>query len=433
MRLVAGSATDPGRVREGNEDSVLIDDGIYAVADGMGGHRGGEVASWAALEALRDTFLGNAPTTDSLLAGGAAANTAVYDKAREDTSLSGMGTTLAAVARIQASGEPVIGVLNIGDSRVYLAAGDEFVQLTEDHSLVETMVRTGQLTAEEAAVHPRRNVITRALGIESAVEADAWVVSPRIGDRFVLCSDGLFNELSDDQIATVLRRLPNPDHVAWELVRLANEAGGRDNVSVVVVDVAPDSADEAAQSAAASSPIADRTTRITESSEERVVQDSGPEVFVAVPTPSPAPAPTPLPAPEPTAARPRRFTWRVGAFWLAIVALLAISVGAVFFVGHSGYFLKVENGQVVTYSGKREGLLWIKPQRLENTGIAVADLRPRDVDLIDNQTFGGRAAMNSQVVELRRYAEEGKNPTTTTTTTTTLVAPAAAETVSPGP
>ena len=162
-----------------------------------------------------------------------------------------MGTTIVAIALVDdGRGEPVLAIANVGDSRAYRLAGLELEQLTADHSLVADLVREGSLSPEEAAVHPQRNILTRVLGVYDDVPVDHVTVVPHNGDRSVLCSDGLFNEVPEPAIASVLRRLADPADAAHELVRLANEGGGRDNVTVVVVDVVDDAGRAAAASAA---------------------------------------------------------------------------------------------------------------------------------------------------------------------------------------
>ena len=151
-----------------------------------------------------------------------------------------MGTTLCALALVQGDGYEALGVVNVGDSRLYILKEGELEQITEDHSLVATLERQGRLTRAEAAVHPQRNIVTRALGIDSKVMVDSWEIAPVSGDRYLLCSDGLFNEIDDNRIAATLRKLADPTEAANELVRLANEAGGRDNITCVVVDVLGD-------------------------------------------------------------------------------------------------------------------------------------------------------------------------------------------------
>lgn len=239
IRFAHGAATDVGRVRGHNEDSLLVAEALFAVADGMGGHRGGEVASADALETLRTTVLDpdSAAIHDAVLA----ANRHVFERSVTEPQLAGMGTTLCLVALVHdEDSEQSIAIANVGDSRVYLLRDGEFRQITLDHSLVETMVRGGQLSPDEAAVHPGRNVLTRALGIEPDLEVDLFSEPAAAGDRYLLCSDGLYNELSDDEIAATLRRVDAPWNAASELVAAAVDAGGRDNVTVVVVDVIDD-------------------------------------------------------------------------------------------------------------------------------------------------------------------------------------------------
>ncbi len=234
-----GVATDVGRVRSVNQDNAAAIEGFFAVADGMGGHRGGEVASSIAVESLTSSL--PLLSSDELLAAIQESNSAVFRRATDDPGLRGMGTTLCVLALVDdGDAEPLLLLANVGDSRIYKLSGGHFEQMTDDHSMVAEMVREGRITAAEAASHPQRNVLTRALGIDSGLHVDAWHVWPIVGDRWLLCSDGLFNEVSDATIATVLGTTPDPATAAHELVRLANEGGGRDNVTVLVVDVIED-------------------------------------------------------------------------------------------------------------------------------------------------------------------------------------------------
>ena len=238
--LRAGAVTDVGRTRQINQDAPLVADELqlWAVADGMGGHQGGEVASELAVTNLRRSYeLGEGRTLDTLLDAAAGANSAVYDASREDPDLAGMGTTLVAIARTD---DDELAYVSVGDSRIYLLRDGELTRLTVDHSLVEELVREGAITPEEARTHPRRNVVTRVLGIDPFVQVDSDVIIPYSGDRYVLCSDGLFNEVEHDTMASVLRRLADPADAASELVRLANENGGHDNITVLVLDVVDD-------------------------------------------------------------------------------------------------------------------------------------------------------------------------------------------------
>jgi protein phosphatase len=234
--LRPGSATDQGRVRPSNQDRFLVTPYLVAVADGMGGHNGGEVAAGTAVTALNENF-GAQGSSEQLLEAVDTANKAIWELSREEGDLRGMGTTLTALAIVSDSGIEQLALVNVGDSRAYLYAEESLAQLTADHSLVEEMVRQGELTPAEAAVHPHRHILTRALGIEASVEVDAWRFEPAEGDRVLLCSDGLTNELSEEEIAEVLASEQDPDSAAEELVRLAVDHGGNDNVTAVVVDV----------------------------------------------------------------------------------------------------------------------------------------------------------------------------------------------------
>src|SRR5215213_7855154 len=238
--LQAGAATDVGRVRQMNEDRFLADERLFAVADGVGGHQAGEVASQTSVETLQRAFTEGEHTIEGLVAAAEAANNAVWQLAQGSREKRGMGTTLTALALVQENGEEQLALINVGDSRAYLLQHGDLIQLTEDHSLVEELVRDGKLTPAEAQVHPQRSIITRALGMEPAIEVDSWEITPYAGDRILLCSDGLTNELSDERIASTLRQLADPQEAAHDLVRQARAAGGSDNITVVVVDVVDD-------------------------------------------------------------------------------------------------------------------------------------------------------------------------------------------------
>jgi serine/threonine protein phosphatase PrpC len=241
-RLRSGSATDRGRVRPINQDRVVVSNDLVAVADGMGGHVGGEVAARTAIETLLTSF-GDQRSSDGLVTAVQAANRAIWEESRTRGDLRGMGTTLTAAALVDDNGEQHLTLVNVGDSRAYLFEDGNLTQLTQDHSLVEEMVRHGELTAAEASTHPHRHILTRALGIDRGVEIDAWQLSPPDGGRVLLCSDGLTNELSEGEIADILAAVDDPDEAAADLVSAAVDHGGNDNVSAVVVDVLSDTAD----------------------------------------------------------------------------------------------------------------------------------------------------------------------------------------------
>ena len=235
-----GAATDPGRVRGENEDSYVVASRVFAVADGMGGHAAGEVASAMAVGILNDRLAGGAASIDVAIAAVVEANAAIFHGAHSNSAQRGMGTTLTAMTVLQpaANGGPDrLVLLNVGDSRGYLYRARQLRRATIDHSYVQELVATGHISEDEARTHPRRNIVTRALGIEPTVRVDSWVLPLVRADRFVLCSDGLVDEVTDDQIAAIIAANPEPQTAADQLVAAANANGGRDNVTVLVIDV----------------------------------------------------------------------------------------------------------------------------------------------------------------------------------------------------
>jgi protein phosphatase len=237
FQLRPGGATDTGNVRATNQDRLLVEGDLVAVADGMGGHRAGEVASQLAVQTLKEVFAAD-PTAAGLVQAVHEANRALRQRADAEPDLHGMGTTIAAVALVTDGGEKRLAIVNVGDSRAYLLQQGQLSHLTSDHSLVADLVRAGELSEEEARTHPRRNVLTRALGVAPDVEPHVSQAVPARGDRLLLCSDGLFNELDEDEIAAVLSTVTEPNAAAEQLVLAAKEHGGSDNITAVVLDVA---------------------------------------------------------------------------------------------------------------------------------------------------------------------------------------------------
>lgn len=366
-----GAVDHVGQVRQVNQDHTLAQDGLFAVADGMGGHRAGEVASEVAIDTLRATFTERA--TDRLVEAVQAANTKVVTLASEDPDLRGMGTTMSALALITEGDREVLAVVNVGDSRTYLlrAESEDLEQVTEDHSLVETLRRQGQITADEAAVHPQRNILTRALGIDAGVLIDSWELEPVKGDRYLLCSDGLFNEVDENRIASVLRRLADPEEAAAELVRLANEGGGRDNISVVVVDVVDADTDVGRAPGRVVTHVygEDRSGAPAEAIPARPGGGAGETTTTADDDGGPA---TPAP---PAARSPRsRLTWRVGLFALALLVVVGATVFGVDYAMSNTYYVGIDADEVVVFQGRPGGLLWLQPEIVERTGIAADDV-----------------------------------------------------------
>jgi PPM family protein phosphatase len=228
----------PGRKRRRNEDSWVCDPPIFAVADGMGGAKGGEIASRLAASALGSAAAGSgAERVVSLVQ---EANRRVYERSAEDATASGMGTTIT-LALVE-DGTVIFG--HVGDSRAYLIRDHGIEQLTDDHSLVAELVRSGKLSPEEAEIHPQRSVITRALGTDPDVDVDTFSVEPQAGDLFLICSDGLTSMIEDDVIRDVIeRKRDDLDAAARELVEKANRSGGEDNITVVFFEIAEEGAD----------------------------------------------------------------------------------------------------------------------------------------------------------------------------------------------
>lgn len=241
----AAHRTDTGRQREANEDSYFARAPVFAVADGMGGAQAGEVASRIAVEAFEPEREEGMAAEQYLSETAQRANRRIFELAQGDSSRSGMGTTLTAAL----VGGDEVSFGHVGDSRAYRYRDGELTQLTADHSLVEELRRQGKLTQDQAADHPQRSVITRALGPEPRVPVDTMTVRARDGDVFILCSDGLTTMLSDDEVAAVVAAGDDLDTTARNLVRAANERGGRDNITVVIFRVESLGASEAADDA----------------------------------------------------------------------------------------------------------------------------------------------------------------------------------------
>ena len=235
MIVRAGAATDVGRQRSHNEDSVLADGSVFVVADGMGGHAAGEVASEIATSTLAELARLPRRRSEDVVEALQRANRRILESVASHPEQTGMGTTVAGLTVVSAGGSDHWAVFNIGDSRVYRCIDDRLNLVTVDHSEVRELVDGGFISEEEAARHPLRNVVTRSLGTETAPSPDLWVFPPHPGERFVICSDGLSNELGAEDIRRLALGSEDPQQAAEALVAAAVEAGGRDNVSVIVV------------------------------------------------------------------------------------------------------------------------------------------------------------------------------------------------------
>jgi serine/threonine protein phosphatase PrpC len=312
VKFVVGARTDVGRVREGNEDAFMANEPLFAVADGMGGHQGGEVASNMALEKLKSAAGGAA----ALIQAVQDANRAVFQKASEDPALSGMGTTLTAFL---VEGDS-LRLAHVGDSRAYLLRDGKLQRITKDHTVVERLVDEGRLTPQEAELHPQRSILTRAIGVEGDVQVDQGSIDTQVGDRLLLCSDGLTGMVSEDDIRRILEGQSDPQAAADALVEAANEGGGQDNITAVVLVAVADGEPHA------------------QTAETETVR--------------PAPTTAPRRTERVETAPSRRRGWKAAAWILVLFLVLGGALFAVkrLFIDRQ-WFVGVANGNVALYRG----------------------------------------------------------------------------------
>ena len=335
MRLGdSAGRTDAGRVRRRNEDSFVLDPPLFAVADGMGGAQAGEVASRLAAAAFREYHdadrLEPAERVEAIIQ---EANRRIYERARTDAEASGMGTTVTAA--ILTNGRVSIG--HVGDSRAYRIRNGELEQLTEDHSLVADLMRSGRLTPEEADAHPQRSVITRALGTDADVDVDTVTVDVEPGDLFLLCSDGLTTMVPEEDILRIAQEADNLDGAARTLVRAANSGGGEDNITVVLFKVEGDEATEETL-------VAAQPDTVEEPEEPNELEDTLTDM---------PPVQKAEPAVQEPRPRRRRSHWGRRILWGALgLAFVALILGGALFGLSRAYFVGAdEEGNVTVYQG----------------------------------------------------------------------------------
>jgi serine/threonine protein phosphatase PrpC len=330
-------ATDTGRQRSANEDSVFVRAPLFVIADGMGGARAGEVASKTVVEAF-DHPLPEAPPERVLRETIEGANRTVYSLARKDPNLSGMGTTTTAAILDADSDEVAIG--HVGDSRAYRLRNRKLERLTRDHSLVEEMRRKGQLTESQAEDHPQRSIITRSVGPEPEVEVDLQTVPAQAGDIFLLCSDGLTTMLDDEHVERLLNRATSMPNAVRALVDEANRAGGRDNISVIafkVVDAAEPALDSATEGATLIGASAEEAGLTATEVRRRAAAEAARERREKA-----------------TAVRPgrrRRIVRRVAGLVALLLVLGGIVFGATYGLHHTWFLGTDEAGRVSLYRG----------------------------------------------------------------------------------
>ena len=407
-----GHATNVGRVRKVNQDAVWANGSLFIVADGMGGHQGGEQAAAITIEIMGG--LTGPLSRERLLDTVRLANRMVFDES-ERPELRGMGTTIVAAA-LHAD-EPRITMVNVGDSRGYRLRDGELRQVTVDHSFVEELIRQGRISEEDARSHPQRNIVTRALGLNSEIDIDVFDLDARHGDRLLLCSDGLFNEVAVDVIADQLRDIPDAELAAQVLVELAREGGGRDNISVVVLDVIDDADPAAIRRAAetARRPMPAAVAAVFENVEDdegieidpdptdevpRVIDVGGPGPYAAR---SLSPPVTPDPVVDTDRSRSR---WVA----LAVVGTFLIALLGINWYAGGAFFAAEESGEVVIFKGRPGGLLWVDPEVEAQTGVSIDELAPAGVQQLEQEVeWTSLEDAQTFVDQLERRGDDGSD------------------------
>jgi PPM family protein phosphatase len=363
LRIVEHAGrTDVGRQRSANEDSLVVEPPLFAVADGMGGAKAGEVASALAVEAVEGATESGEPAEAQLANIVRQANRRIYDLAVADESRRGMGTTLT-LAKVHGD---EVSLAHVGDSRAYRLRDGQLEQLTRDHSLVAELERSGQITPEAAEHHPQRSIITRALGPEPDVEVDTYTLAGREGDVFLICSDGLTSMIADDEVGSILRSAGSLDEAADELIRAANQSGGKDNITVILFRLGEGEA-EAAEPDAQSRPApADEDTIVggisaadvaaaapgahapPAADEPLTALGDAPADATIVRPPAPETAPA---APSRATPRRRRRGRRMAGAAVALLLVAAV-IGGLYVLSRQVYFIGTNDAGLVTvYKG----------------------------------------------------------------------------------
>jgi serine/threonine protein phosphatase PrpC len=379
--------SDVGLLREGNEDAAYAGPRLLAVADGMGGHAAGEVASAAAISAiarLDDDVPGN-DLLDALADAVTEANHALHDMVAADPAIEGMGTTLTAMLW---SGSRM-ALVHIGDSRAYLLRGREFHQITHDHTLVQTLVDEGRISPDDAATHPQRSMLLRALDGRADVEPDLSLREVRAGDRYLLCSDGLSGVVSEETLHTTLATIGDLDKVVLQLIDLAIRGGGPDNITCIVADVV-DSAtallppSDVSMVVGAASNGTVRLPRRSDSPAARahMLTQTAPQAAIAVAIAHDDPVPRAASDHEEDVVHRRR--WPLVTSALAVLVILIVGGGyAGWRYTQSQYYVGADNGKVVIYRGITPKVAWVSLSRVyQRTSIPLAMLPATDVQSI---------------------------------------------------
>jgi serine/threonine protein phosphatase PrpC len=472
-----GAATHEGQVRTQNEDHHHATATLFVVADGMGGHLAGEVASEMAVQRLDSRMTGEITSTrDDLVSAISEANVEIYNASVSNPDQAGMGTTITALAVIDDmhDGE-VFAIANVGDSRGYVLRHNRLRQVTIDHSFVQELVAEGAISRDEARSHPRRNIVTRALGIEPFVRVDSWTMPIVRGDRFVLCSDGLVDEVPDSIIEGILIEHPDdPVAAAQALVDAANDAGGRDNVTVLVVDVLegddpPDATEEfdvvptwseldlvdTAETQIVADPLdgdaewdddGDGTRPATVDGEPTAAAPvlpprtdgppakgdkarKGDKVDKAARKAAKREAKVALKARR-RATRGSRIARNLLVLGFAAVVVLGFAIFAAW--ARSGYFVAFDDdGRVSIFQGRRDGVLWFEPTREAPSVFQRDQLDDQSIGLVEQQINFDSEADAADFINTSLQTTTTTSTTTTTTTTSTTSTTTTSTTVAP--
>jgi PPM family protein phosphatase len=336
--------TDVGRQRSANEDDFVLAPPFFAVADGMGGAKAGEVASAMATEGFEGERDSGEPAEAQLARILRDANRRIYDLAVADESHRGMGTTLTAA---KVTGDE-ISLGHVGDSRAYRLRDGELEQLTKDHSLVAELERSGQITAEAAEHHPQRSIITRALGPEPDVEVDTYTVAGREGDVFLLCSDGLTSMISDEEIGSILRSAGSLDDAADALVRAANQSGGKDNITVVLFRVGATDDGLPGEDETIAGQVSAAEVQAAAALDEPTEPHPGPSALAGAAPDATVVAPPERRRERKAPPRRRRFRLRTAVKALLVLAVLAAVVTGLYALSRQVYFIGTNDAGLVT-------------------------------------------------------------------------------------
>ncbi len=456
-------ASDTGRIRKNNQDSYLADGAVFAVADGMGGHVGGEIASKMAIDVFAEAFseTENSPNIVDVVR---KANSAILARALREPKLAGMGTTLCVLSVSEDENKYQLNLVNVGDSRGYLFRSGELYQLTDDHTLISEMLRSGEITREQAGNHRARHILTRALGVDPEVEIDHWKIEPKESDLYLLCSDGLTNEMTDPEIVQILAKQEPTDELAQELVNGALNNGGSDNVTCIVVKVSTVASAastlggneksrivelpsqtkmrERLQNAtrAVGTDIVERDHFISVSQLQKEREDKEREqrardnaqkyagsavrvnpVITSATTRSPELSAIPMPLPKRATERKLRFGsfLRSLIFLLILAIVLAVGVSAVGIYANHSYFVGLDSSRVSIYRGRPGGLLWYNPTLVKETKLNENQVAPYHLpDLEKGVSEPSLAAALAYVDRLSSESSQISSATVPSPTTT---------------